>query len=336
VRLEGKQMLVVQKRALVLCAAALVLIAFVGFTSAQVRPGEGNLTYARGQSISPVYQGWTENADGSFNLHFSYLNQNWEEELDVPIGAGNIVEPAPYGPDAGQPTHFYPRLNRWQFTVRVPKDFGTTNEVIWTVTSHGVTNRAYGTLAPGYAMDEYLIQFEFGGTPIRGRKPPTIQLEGAKQRTVKVGQPVALVAVAQDDPAIAARGRGRGGAGGGGGGGGRRGGDAEAPRSPNQVGPGDVGGDFIRATAPGLRLAWLVYRGDARKVTFDPPIPFKVWEDQRGGSPWSPGWQAPPVPPGNRWTYNATFAEPGTYVLRALAHTGSTFAYENVTFTVTP
>jgi hypothetical protein len=109
------------------------------------------------------------------------------------------------------------------------------------------------------------------------------------------------------------------------------------------VGPGDVGGDFIRTTAGGLRLAWLVYRGDVEGVSnsvdavkFDPPIPFKVWEDQRGGSPWAPGWTAPPIPPDNRWVHNVTFSRPGTYVLRALAHTGLTFAYEDITFNVTP
>jgi len=308
--------------------ASLIVVAFQTHGASQVRPGEGNLTYSRGQSVTPVYQGWTENADGSFNLHFSYLNQNWEEEVDVPVGPNNSVEPL--GPDAGQPTHFYPRLNRWQFTVRVPKDWGT-KDVVWTLTSHGVTNRAYATLAAGYAMDEYLMQFEFGGTPVRGRKPPKLQVEGDKQRTVKVGQPVPLAALAMDEP-VPGQQRNRGG-----GGGNRRAGATEgAPRSPGEIGPGDVGGDFVRSTAQGLRLAWLVYRGSSEGVTFDPPIPFKVWEDQRGGSPWAPGWQAPPVPPGNRWVHNVTFKNPGTYVLRALAHNGSTFSTENVTFTVTP
>lgn len=70
-------------------------------------------------------------------------------------------------------------------------------------------------------------------------------------------------------------------------------------------------------------------------VTFDPPIPFKVWEDQRGGSPWSPGFVSPPVPPGNKWVYNVTFRSPGTYVWRARAHDGWSFANENITFTGT-
>jgi hypothetical protein len=279
--------------------------------------------------VVPVYQGWTQNADGTYDMHFSYINQNWVEEPDIPVGPNNDVS-APYGPDAGQPTHFLPRQNRWQFTVRVPKDFGT-KEVVWTLTAHGQTNRAYGELQPGYAMDDTLIQFEFGGGSNEGRKPPTLTVDGPKQRMVKVGQATPLVAVAKDDFVPPAR-SGRGGGGGGANGRGR---GAAAPTGPTEVGPGTVGGDFIRSTAIGLRLAWFVYRG-AGKVTFDPPMPFKVWEDQRGGSPWAPGFKVPPVPPDNKWTYNATFHNPGTYVLRAIVHTGVTFASQDITFIVTP
>lgn len=282
-------------------------------------------TYISGQSIIPIYGGWWKNPDGSYDLHFGYLNRNWEEQLDIPIGPNNNITPAPFGPDGGQPTHFYPRNNRWQFIVRVPRDFGS-KEVVWTVTSHGQTYRAYGTLHPGYVIDDYVIQHEYSSDSTHGRKPPELTVEGEKQRTVKVGQPVPLIAVATDpNPVRSGRG-GRGGA-----------------RALAQVGPGQVGGGSQQSSATGLRFAWLVYRGIAERapavrlaadVTFDPPIPFKVWEDTRGGSPWSPGWQPPPVPPGNKWVHNVTFQNPGTYVLRALAHNGSKFAYENVTFTV--
>jgi len=72
-------------------------------------------------------------------------------------------------------------------------------------------------------------------------------------------------------------------------------------------------------------------------VTFD-PRQTKVWEDRRDGgdSPWSAGWQTPPIPPDNRWTVQATFSEPGTYVLRALAHDGGLINYEDVTVIVRP
>ena len=86
---------------------------------------DANLTYISGQAVAPVFHGWLANPDGTFDLYFSYINRNWQEEVDIPVGPNNNISPAPFGPDAGQPTHFFPRINRWQFTVRVPKDFGT-------------------------------------------------------------------------------------------------------------------------------------------------------------------------------------------------------------------
>jgi hypothetical protein len=34
----------------------------------------------------------------------------------------------------------------------------------------------------------------------------------------------------------------------------------------------------------------------------------------------------PPIPEGNKWQARATFAEPGTYVIRARAHDGGLFS----------
>lgn len=92
---------------------------------------------------------------------------------------------------------------------------------------------------------------------------------------------------------------------------------------------------FVPNSANGLRLSWFQYRG-AGRIEFDPPQT-KVWEDHRDGgeSPWSAGWKTPPAPPENRWIVRATFAEPGTYVLRALAHDGGLIDYDDVTVTVT-
>src|SRR5215470_13577431 len=70
-------------------------------------------SYSRGQNASPAFEGWEKNADGSFNFLFGYMNRNWEEEIDVPIGPDNDIQPG--GPDRGQPTHFQPRRNRFLF-----------------------------------------------------------------------------------------------------------------------------------------------------------------------------------------------------------------------------
>ena len=42
-------------------------------------------------AVWPAFEGWERNADGSFNFVFGYMNDNWEEELDVPIGPENNI-----------------------------------------------------------------------------------------------------------------------------------------------------------------------------------------------------------------------------------------------------
>jgi len=294
-----------------------------------------NIMYQSGQVVVPSYEGWHPNTDGTIDLWFGYLNLNWKEELDIPVGPDNTITPAEYGPDAGQPTHFLPRTNHWQFSIRVPKDFGS-KEIIWTLTSHGKTYRTYASLKPGYIHDDMGMQREFYGTPPPGNLPPVLTLKGERHRTVKVDQPIELTALATDDglPSVGGRaaaddagatgGGGRAGRGAGGGGGGAGGGAS---------GGLAIGGDSVRGVAKGLRLAWYVYRGK-NEVTFDPPQ-FKVWEDQRGGSPWAPGWVNPRIPLENTWVVHVTFREPGTYVLRCQASDGLWNTNENVTFVVT-
>ena len=71
------------------------------------------LSYTKGQNVSPAFEGWEQNPDGSFSLVFGYMNRNWLEELDVPVGPDNKISPGPT--EQGQPTHFLPRRNRFVF-----------------------------------------------------------------------------------------------------------------------------------------------------------------------------------------------------------------------------
>ena len=258
-------------------------------------------TFNSGQSVIPTYDGWHQHPDGSIDMWFSYHNQNWKEEVDIPIGPNNTIEP--FGPDAGQPTHFQPRTNRWTFTIRVPKDFGT-KEVVWTLTSYGKTHRAYGTLKADYFQDDNGLQREAGvEQPPKGNTPPVVRILGDAQRTAKVGQPILLSAITTDDglPKVVAENR---------------------LKPPNQ------------RAAFGLRMSWVVYRG-AGRIVFD-PRQFKTWEDQRGGSASARRWAPPPVPPDNTWSVRATFHEPGEYRLQARASDGLFFTGEYVNVTVTP
>jgi hypothetical protein len=262
-------------------------------------------------NITPVYEGWIPNEDGSFELVFGYLNREWDEELHVPLGAANTVEPG--GPDRGQPTYFFPRRNRFVFSTRVPRDFGK-KEIVWTLTTKGKTEKAYASLRPDYVLDDTAIMSNIGAggalstTPdMVGNKAPVLTLKTEKSLTAKVGEPLALSAMAIDDG---------------------------KPNRRNM--PAFTGGNYmLPQSGNGLRLSFFVYRGAGQSVTFDPPQA-KTWEDTRdgGGSPWSAGWVTPAVPLGNIWNAHATFAEPGTYVIRALAHDGGLFTSEDITVSV--
>ena len=263
------------------------------------------MRHATGQEVVPAYEGWERNPDGSFNLVFGTLNRNWEEELYIPIGPANNVDPG--GPDQGQPTHFLPRRNRFLFRVHVPADFGD-NELIWTLTSpNGQTKKAYASLHPDYYIDDIILQRNSGAPTedwLLTNKAPTLEVPGGTSRTVAAGQPLTLTAVARDEGV------------------------------PERVALRPRPQGVTTIAARGLRVAWFVFRG-AGKVAFEPEQ-FKVWEDRRVGadSPWAPGWGPPPLPPDDKWEVRATFSEPGTYVVRCLAHDGGLMAAEDITVVV--
>jgi len=52
-----------------------------------------SLSYTSGQPVVPAFEGWEEDADGAKYFVFGYMNRNWEEELDIPVGAENGFAP---------------------------------------------------------------------------------------------------------------------------------------------------------------------------------------------------------------------------------------------------
>ena len=293
------------------------------------------------------------------------MNRNWEEEIDVPVGPDNGF--APGLPDQGQPTHFLQRRNRFVFRVPVPKGFTEKDELVWTLTTYGKSEKAYATLRPDYLVDDVVRASETGalgaGTSspeVRANKAPVVAVEGAKARTVKVGQPLTLTTVVTDDGvpkgraqpdlgtllAAAAAAQARGGAPGS-----APAAGAAAPGAAGRGAGGAAGGlppgfsrnpvmnPPIRITvnkSVGLYLSWFVYRG-AAKVSITPDQ-IKTWEDTRAGanSAWAPNWRPPTAPKDGRWVATAVFDAPGTYVLRARADDGALLGDQEVTVTVTP
>ena len=62
------------------------------------------------------------------------------------------------------------------------------------------------------------------------------------------------------------------------------------------------------------------------------------WEDTRpySNSPWASFWVPPTPPADGRWVAEATFKQPGTYVLKGRADDGGLFTDETVTVRVRP
>src|SRR5262245_32824450 len=222
------------------------------------------------------------------------MNRNWEEEIDVPVGPDNGFNVV--GVDQGQPTHFLPRRNRFVFRVKVPATFKDKDELIWTLTTHGKTEKAYASLRPDYIVDDVVKASETGalgaGTSspeVRSNKAPTVRIAEVKARSLKVGEQLTLVSETKDDgipkrrdlaalaalrAAVVAS----------------REGSAPAPaRNPSLNPPTRI----TVGKVVGLHTGCFVYRG-AGPVTFDPPQ-IKAWEDTRAGanSPWAPLWTPP-------------------------------------------
>jgi hypothetical protein len=285
VRVQGRS-----TRAFVPLGLAIVL------ACAAVQVTSGQYKFRTGQTVAPVFEGWERNPDGTFNMVFGYMNRNYEEIVNVPIGPNNNIEPG--GPDQGQPTHFFTRRSQFVFRVKVPEDFGN-KDLIWTLTTRGHTEKAYASLKIEYELDKRLIMMNNAGISQRGEAGeinewPLVKVLDGAQRTVKTGDPLTLTAFASDDGI-----------------------PASDPTSTSRE---------RRRRVYGLRVGWFVYRG-AGKVTFAPEQIIRVYPS---------GYVPPPVPADGMFSVRATFSEPGAYVLRVMADDVGLQSTQDVSVSVLP
>jgi hypothetical protein len=273
-------------------------------------PAEAQVRWDRGQNVAPVYEGWERNDDGSYTLYFGYLNRNYQETPQIPVGAANFFEPGPS--DRGQPTHFYPRRQQFVFTAQVPAEWGDgERDLVWTLTHNGRTDKAFGTVWLAWELDGGVLRANRGmgvqGEPADNQRP-AVSLPGGTELEVTLPDTVTLTAVLSDDgipgprpprpepadarAAAAARLR------------------ARRPSPTNQA--------VVSARAAGetgLAITWTHYRGDGT-VTFDPAaIPI---EGGRGGEA----------------VTTVSFSAAGTYVLRGYADDSIQTTPVDVTVTV--
>jgi hypothetical protein len=162
-----------------------------------------------GASISPAFEGWYFNGDGTPTFLIGYYNRNTEQEIDIPIGPNNRFEPG--DADRGQPTHFLTRRRYGMFIVDVPKGFTRTDKLWWSLTVNGVTSRIPFYMHTDYNVSPFTSTEE---SPNGGRNvPPTLRFDPrgpafqgpamspakALARTATVGTPMPLDLFADDD-----------------------------------------------------------------------------------------------------------------------------------------
>lgn len=270
------------------------LLGFALLLAFQQLPTEiAPVRFNSGQNIVPYFEGWVRNPDGTFDLVFGYFNRNWTEEIVIAPGPDNRIEPN--GPDAGQPTYFLPRRQRWIFRVRVPANFGK-NEVTWTLKANGRAEKAYGSLLPSEEITERVIMTNGGLDPGADdpNEPPSVTIAPVQSATV--GAAVTLLATVADDGLPKPR-------------------PVREPRPAAGAARGfGAQSDRPVSTGPrGLTVSWLQFGGPG-KVTFERTGPIPATNGQA--------------------VTTARFEVPGTYRLRASANDGALTKTVDVVVTV--
>jgi hypothetical protein len=264
---------------------AVIVSALAGsaLISGQQQPLPSEPPRSFGASITGSFEGWFKNDDGSFSFLVGYLNRNRAQEVDVPIGPNNRIEPG--GPDQGQPTHFLPGRHVGVFMVTVPKDFTPQQRLTWTITVNGQTNSIPFRLNTDYNVSP----FEISHSKTQGNTPPIIRFaeKGAtargpiamvakplETRTTSVATPLELTTWADDDARYSS--------------------GTNAP---------------LRNPPPPVALTWSQFRGPG-KVTFDKAKPeLQKLKGGNVGEPFS-----------GKGVTTAKFSAPGDYILEVVAN----------------
>ena len=165
---------------------------------------------ANGQTVSPFFEGWYANADGSITYSFGYYNRNLDQTIEIPLGEDNFIEPAEY--DGVQPTTFKPvnysgyngRRERGVFGVTVPS--GYTGDVVWTLRMNGQELRVPARAeSPAYELSTHRmamgsfpprVWFNADGADKSGG-PEGVTAESILQ--AKVGEPIDITFFASDE-----------------------------------------------------------------------------------------------------------------------------------------
>ena len=130
------------RRAVAAIRWGLLALLLAGVAVAQQRPGGDRPPFpsapwergvvAEGLPVSPFFEGWYENPDGSYTLSFGFFNRNREETVRIPHGPANYLSLEEV--DGVQPTLFPPGRGTGVFTATVPGEFAENDgRLVWTL-----------------------------------------------------------------------------------------------------------------------------------------------------------------------------------------------------------
>jgi hypothetical protein len=155
-----------------------------------------------GSSVTGAFEGWYE--DGGRGFLVGYYNRNSQQELDVPIGPNNRIEPG--GPDLGQPTHFLPNRQFGMFAIPVPKGFTADDKLTWTIVANGKTTTIPLRVYPDYLISPFAeiavgntpptLKFEENGNALQG---PVANMTNAATRLASLSESLSLTVWVTDD-----------------------------------------------------------------------------------------------------------------------------------------
>jgi plastocyanin len=172
--------------------ATVVFVALLIGTSSLVARAQ-QVAHRDGQGVVPIYDGYEPNGDGTVTLWFGYINRNYEEVLDIPVGPDNTFS----GPqaDRGQPTHFETRRKKSVFSVVVPESEAPS--VRWSLTIRGRTEVATATILPSSVISRRRGTVNsLAGVP--PNTPPVVKISLDKQ-TVSASDTLVANVSATDD-----------------------------------------------------------------------------------------------------------------------------------------
>ena len=124
-----------------------------------------------------------QNADGSYTLYFGYMNTNWLQEFDIPVGPDNHFEPGQSR--SGAADALLSAAQSVPVHVSRCRRTSAARRFIWTLTANGQTRKAYASLKSDYEIDKQVISTEVGGDngsladALRDNIPPELKVEGS-------------------------------------------------------------------------------------------------------------------------------------------------------------